>query len=226
VRAVNLIPDRHRRRVPGAGVKGGAYLVVGVLAVLLVMAVAYTLTANQANSRTTQAAEARQEAERYEARVAALGAYGNFSQIKATRVASVKQLAGARFDWERLLREISAILPNGSWLQEASASLTGEFEGSSGGADEEGKPGITLHGCAPRQSEVAKLMVRLRQVYLVEDVQLTESARGDASGPPTVNNCGSYLEFDLLVTFIASAPTGGEAPAGAKRVPARLGGGS
>ena len=105
MRAVNLLPEQHRRRPAGTHApKGSAYVVLGVLGVLLVMAAVYTLTSNQVKDRTTQAEEARQEADGYEARVQALGAYGNFRQTKETRLASVRDLAKNRFDWERLMR--------------------------------------------------------------------------------------------------------------------------
>jgi Tfp pilus assembly protein PilN len=237
MRAVNLLPDQHRRRPRGAsGVKNGAYAVLGVLGVLLVMALVFTLTANQANSRKTQAAEARQEAERYEAQVAALGAYANFTAVKETRVASVRQLAESRFDWERLLRELSAVLPSGTWLKEASASVTGDTGAAGASATAApaaptataggGQPGVSLTGCAPAQGDVAKLMVRLRQMYLVQDVELTESARGEGASAPTIDNCGTNLEFNLTVTFEAATPGAPEAPAGKRTVPAHLGGGS
>jgi Tfp pilus assembly protein PilN len=228
VRAVNLLPEQHRRRPAGTHApKNGAYLVLGVLGVLLLMAAAYTLTSNQVKDRTTQAAEARQEADGYEARVRALGAYGDFRQTKQTRLTSVRDLAGNRFDWERLLRELSALLPAGTWLQETSASVTGDHQtGAATAGAAAPQPGATLKGCAPKQSDVAKLMVRLRQVYLVEDVTLNESVQGENTGPASIENCGRLLQFDVLMTFSATAPDEQEAPAGQKSVPARLGGGS
>jgi Tfp pilus assembly protein PilN len=228
VRAVNLLPEQHRRRPAGTHApKNGGYLVIGLLGVLLLMAAAYTLTANQAKDRTTQAAEARQEADGYEARVRALGAYGNFQQTKQTRLASVRELAANRFDWERLLRELSALLPAGTWLTEASASVTGEVEGAAAAsANQPAQPGANLKGCAPKQSDVAKLMVRLRQVYLASDVTLKESLRGEGTGEASVDNCGRFFQFDVTVTFSSAAPTEREAPLGRKSVPTRLGGGS
>jgi Tfp pilus assembly protein PilN len=228
VRGVNLLPEQHRRRPAGTHApKGSSYGVIGLLAVLLAMAAAYTLTSNQAKDRTTKAAEASQEADGYEARARALGAYGNFHETKQTRVASVRSLAKNRFDWERLLRELSALLPAGTWLQETSASVTGDLQTAAPTAgDAPAQPGANLKGCAPKQSDVAKLMVRLRQVYLVDNVELKESAKGENTGPASIDNCGTLLQFDVMMTFSASAPTEREAPLGQRSVPARLGGGS
>lgn len=246
MKAVNLLPPEYRRgrstRAGGERGGRGAHAVLGVLAALLAMVVLYALTTNQVNSKKSETAAAKREADQLEARAAALGAFGSFNQIKQTRMASVRQLAGSRFDWERLLRELAAILPRGSWLQEANTSVTGDPSASgssssssssgssssgsspSGSGTTPGQPGATLKGCTPRQGDVAKLMVRLRQVYRVQDVQLTESTQGDRSSEPTVEDCGSFLEFNVAVTF--SAPSAREAPPGRRRVPARLGGGS
>jgi Tfp pilus assembly protein PilN len=235
VKGVNLLPDAQQRRGgAGGGLKGGAYGVIGVLAVLLVMALVYTVVSNQAGSRKAQAAEAGQEADRYEARAAALGQYGSFTQIAQTRSASVRGLAQNRFDWERFLREVSIVLPDGIWLKEASASVTGDTaatgapvaSGPVEASPNAGKPGATLKGCAPEQSDVATLMVRLRQVYLVEEVELAQALKGPAGSKATVDNCGRRVEFEVNIVFKAAVPAGPEAPEGRRSVPARLGGGS
>jgi Tfp pilus assembly protein PilN len=237
MRAVNLLPQAHRSGPRPGAPAGGAYIVLGVLATCLVIALAFTLTANQTNSRKSQTAVAKAEADRAKAQAQQLGAFGDFASIKTTRTASVKQLATGRFDWERFLRELASVLPEGSWLQDVNASVTGDVTapGSTTGSASTPTttsttapqlPAAALTGCTPNQHDVADLMVRLRKLYLVQDVELTSSERGEGTGVPTVDNCGSYLKFDLSVTFSSAAPTGHEAPAGDRSVPTRLGGGS
>ncbi len=63
MKAVNLIPSEHRRATPSGNASGGAYAVLGVLAVLLLMVVAYVMTSNSVNDRQSKAAQARQEAD-------------------------------------------------------------------------------------------------------------------------------------------------------------------
>jgi len=108
MRAVNLLPQAHRSGPRPGAPTGGAYIVLGVLGLLLVLVLAFTLTANQANARKTQAATVKAEADRADAQAKQLGAFGSFASVKATRTASVKQLATGRFDWERFLRELAA----------------------------------------------------------------------------------------------------------------------
>jgi Tfp pilus assembly protein PilN len=221
MRPVNLLPESQRRRTPTGDGKS-AYVVLGVLAVLLAMTGAYVMTGNQATERADAAAEASVEADRLEAQAASLGAFGNFAQIKETRLASVRQLAAQRFDWERLMLELARVLPADGWLQTASASTSGEDDGDSASAG--GGPAATLGGCLPRQSDVADLMLRLRRLHRAEDVTLAESVREDAGSAPSVDGCGRYYRFEIAVSFAPTVVE--ESPDGQQRVPASLGGGS
>ncbi len=221
MKPVNLLPESQRRRRP-AGDGKNAYVLIGVLALLVVMIGAYVVTANQVTTRSDEAAVAAAEADRLEAEAARLGSFGSFAQIKATRVASVRALATQRFDWERLMRELARVLPAGGWLQTASATVVADSDDDAAVAA--AGPSATLGGCLPRQTDVADLMLRLRRMHRVEDVTLTESALEDAKAAPTVESCGSYYKFDVSVAFSATLPD--EAPDGDRRVPASLGGGS
>jgi hypothetical protein len=255
MRAVNLLPDELRPRQRSAGGRGPGHVVIGVLGVLLVMAVAYALSLNQVNGRKTEIASAKGEIEKAKREVAASTAFGDFHSIKETRVASVKELAAGRFDWERLMRELALVLPEHTWLLDANASTTGDPSQAGGAtstpaptasgaapaatADAAGagvgtNPTMSLKGCAIQQKNVAVMLVRLRKLYRVEDVDLTESAQeltesGGAQGSTDSaggsDTCGNgRFKFDVTVTFSGDSPKG-EKPAGGK-VPAKLGGGS
>jgi Tfp pilus assembly protein PilN len=218
VRAVNLIPSDQRRATPNGNASGAAYLVVGVLAVVLAMAVAYVLTSNTVNAHETNAAEAKQEANALEAEAARLGSFTNFAAIKEQRLASVVATAETRFDWERLMRELSLIMPEGSWLRTTSASVVGEESSTA-------NPSATFVGCTRTQSEVATLMVRMRHLHRATDVKLNQSAQETTDGEASIDSCGRLYQFDVTVSFEPVAPPG-EAPRGSVRVPASLGGGS
>ncbi|MBA3298720.1 MAG: hypothetical protein H0U24_01435 [Thermoleophilaceae bacterium] len=223
MRPVNLLPEQHRARA-SSGKAGGAYVVLGVLAALVVMLMVYALSANQVNSRKTDEAKVAQEAQRLEAQTASLNHFGDFAQVKQARLTSVRELAGGRFDWERFMRELSLVLPRGSWIKDVDASATGVAAASGPAAGQpSGQPSAKLTGCTPKQSETARLMVRLRRMHRVDDVALKESAQEAAGGAATLANCGKLYAFDLTVSFLAAPPEGaGES----KRVPASLGGGS
>lgn len=255
MRAVNLLPDELRPRQRSAGGRGPGHVVIGVLGVFLVLAVAYALSLNQVNGRKTEIASAKGEIEKAKREVAASTAFGDFHSIKETRVASVKELAAGRFDWERLMRELALVLPEHTWLLDANATTTGDT--SQGGAsttpaptasgaspapaataDAAGaggtNPTLDLKGCAVQQKNVAVMLVRLRKLYRVEDVNLTESAQeltesggaqastDSAGGSDTCGN--GRFKFAVAVTFSSDSPKS-DKPAGGK-VPAKLGGGS
>jgi hypothetical protein len=255
MRAVNLLPEEFRPRQP-AGDARGAHIVLGVLGALLVMALAYAVTANQVNSRKTEVATAEAEAEQAEAKARAGGSFTDFRRIKETRLASVKELAQVRFDWERLLRELALVMPEDTWILDMNASTTSTDASSPGGAADSSSPtpstsspsasapaggaaaagaiSPTLHisGCALKQPDVAVLMVRLRKLHRVTDVQLGESMQeedegasaggGDSASENTDGCGGKRFKFDMTVTFFPMDPDSVKP----LRVPASLGGGS
>ena len=226
MKAVNLIPSDQRRATPSGGGAGSGYVVLGVLGVLLVMAVAYVLTSNGVNDKTTKAAEARQQADALEAQATQLDAYTDFASIKEQRLAAVATAAKTRFDWERLMREVSRVMPKGSWLQTTQASVTGDPAAAASPtpvATPTG-PQATFVGCTPKQSEVAKILVRLRQMHRVSDVELNESLIEGTDNEVTLDSCGDNYQFDVTVRFDPAPPA--EAPVGSDRVPVSLGGGS
>jgi Tfp pilus assembly protein PilN len=230
MKAVNLIPGDQRRAQASGENAGSAYVVLGVLVVLLVMAVAYVMTSNSANDSASKAHKAKQEANALEAQVSELDSYTDFASIKEQRLAAVKLAAGTRFDWERLMREISRVMPSGSWLQTTQASVAGDpnvaavATAAAPTAAGPASPSATFVGCTPKQSEVAKILVRLRSMHRVTDVELNQSLREQEVAEVTTDSCGTLYKFDVTVTF---APADlAEAPRGSDSVPASLGGGS
>jgi hypothetical protein len=192
------------------------------------MAVAYVTTANGVNDNTSKAKAAKQKANALEAQVSQLDSYTDFASIKEQRLGAVVLAAETRFDWERLMREVSRVMPSGSWLQTTQASVLGDPTAAAAVATDPTLaptgPQATFVGCTPKQSEVAKILVRLRSMHRVTDVELTESLREQGSAEVTTDSCGSLYKFDVTVTFAPAAPV--EAPRGTNRVPVSLGGGS
>ncbi len=231
MRPVNLLPASDRGRRAAAVPPNASYIVLGVLAGLLLAVVAVVMTGNQVATRTTEIAEAKQQTAVAQAQVAKLGPFGQFSAVKETRLNSVTSLSSARFDWERLMRELALVLPKDVWITEASASVAGDV-GSAAASPEAGAapagPKIQVIGCAPGQADVAEVMVRLRNLHRAEDVELAESSRpegGVAAGGTVTGGCGSSYKFDVTVSFSAAAAPGAEGERG-NLVPSQLGGGA
>ena len=237
MKPVNLLPERAAPapRPSGHG-SGSAYVVVGLLGVLLVMAVAYVLTANKVNRTRTTSRRGAAGGRRAEAEVAALGAFGDFAPVRRAALASVDELARRRASTGSASCASSrTMLPAAPGCDHRGLrhgrsrrrGRRGRGRGHRRGRRPAG-PAATLAGCTRSQSEVAKLMVRLRQMHRVTDVELNESdPRGRAERRPTPRH--RELRLSLRVRrdgLLRARGAGHEAPRGSQRVPASLGGGS
>lgn len=230
MKPVNLIPQDQRRRSAGDGDGKGGLIALGALAALLALVVVYILSANTVTERKSEASAASAEADQLEAQASQQTSYTDFAQIALTRTQSVADVAATRFDWERFMRELSRVMPENSWISNTSASVTGEGVGTTSTTSTTdpaalATPKANLVGCTPHQSEVARMMVRLEQMYRVTDVTLNESTQESAEAVTTLQSCGRLYKFDLTVSF-SPVPPSNEAPKGEARVPASLGGGS
>lgn len=226
MRPVNLLPARYRPRKGGTGDSKNAYITLGVLGLIVLAVFSYVITANKVSSRNAQIAEAREQTAAAQTQSVAYQQFGDFAAIKVARLAAVKSLATARIDWERLFRELAHVLPEGMWL-------TG-FQSQAADADGGGElqPTLILKGCAKDHSQIADAMVRLRELHVAEDVELTQTVAGEKENPtgfgaPAAqedeSGCGELYSFEVAVTM--STPTGAELMGTAEPVPARLGGG-
>lgn len=246
MRAVNLLPEKHRPRRATGSQQGSAYAVLGVLGVVLIALLCYVLTLNSINSKREATERAKVDAGQAEAQAKTLSAYGDFSEIKEARVESVKDLAQGRFDWERLVREVAHVLPKDVWLLSSDASTTPVTTGAAPapatpGAAPSG-PMVKLIGCARTQSQVAVTLVRMRALEGATDVKLNESKQpdldsstgGSASGGSSAGgseNCGATdgkpnYKFEAEISFEPNSSTAGAPGGRSAETPARLGGGS
>src|SRR3954470_22601465 len=209
MKAVNLLPEKHRPRKATGGQGKGGYVVLGVLGAVLVGVFVYVLTLNTINDSKSQIKEATAEAAKLNEEANSLGPYGDFANIKAERVKSVMSLAQGRFDYERLVRELAHVLPPDVWLVNAAASAEGDprttptsTPAPSGASGAPGTapaapsgPTLKLQGCARDQSQVAVTLVRLRELQGATDVSLDHSTRGEdtasaASAAPSGGSSG------------------------------------
>lgn len=237
MKPVNLLPEEHRPRRPSGQRSGVAYKVIGGLAVVLIAVLATVLTSNEISSKEQRAAELKRETAAVEAEAGPLGPVANFLSIKQSREQSVRDLAGRRFDWERLTREIAKVLPAGLYVTALTGSVGGAGAAASPAASTAAAsatsagPELSMSGCARDQRQVATLLVRLKQLHLAQDARLEESKRvgateGGGSAQGGVADVGatcSGYEFSAKVSFDPdSVALTGSKP---ESVPAALGGG-
>jgi Tfp pilus assembly protein PilN len=245
VKPVNLLPERFRPPQASGGKSGSAYVVLGGLCVLLGCVLALVLTQRQIESGRAASARLQDETRVAEARAAQLGDFGSFAALKEQRLASVRRLAAARVDWERVVRELARVLPEGVRLRELQASAGAGASGAAGAAPAAGAaaattasgPTVTLAGCAPDHQAVATTVVRLRELHRATEVRLTGSSRGEdpsdgeAGGDDAGSDAGGgaacrrgEADWGASVTLSPEPQVAAEEDAGG--VPDHLGGGS
>jgi len=229
VRPVNLIPAEERRG-DQAPLRTGplVYILLGALVLALGGITAMVLTDNQISERKSELAKLEGEEAAAAAKAAKLAAYSQFRQLSEQRVATVQSLADSRFDWERVMRELSLILPGDVWLINLTAtaapgvSVSGEGGSGGGGTDLRGSvpgPALELSGCAAGQTSVAGFVTALKDIDGVTRVGISSSelpdkesgagvsSSGDAESGESSDDCRTrdfIAKFDLVVAFDAA----------------------
>ena len=229
MRAVNLLTPDLRSAPKGKGSSGpsaletpggiGAFVVLGAMALVVAAIAGIVLSNNVIKDRKAELAQVSSQSDATVAKANNLKPYADFETIAKDRAGTVQALAGARFDWEQALRDLSRAMPDDVYL----SSLDGNVGGGAsagGGSQLRGaiqSPAIELKGCTKSQPAVATLMSRMRNVQGVTRVTLAKSDKDTAStaGSSNVNPCGkgSPPSFEMIVFFEKSAVA--EALAGA-----------
>ncbi len=214
MRPVNLIPAELRRG-DHAPLRTGPlpYILLGALALVLVGVAMLVLTGNEISDRKAEVIELRREDAAEKARAERLAAYTQFQETAEQRVATVTSLADSRFDWERVMRELSLILPSDVWLTGLNASASpatgGESGGGSGLTGSIKGPLLEMSGCAAGQAGVAQFVTALKDIDGVSRVGLESSVLGKGSGAGGAGGEGCQTrdfiaQFSLVVAFDAA----------------------
>ena len=234
MRPVNLIPPEQRRGEHAQARTGPlVYIVVGALALVLAGVTMLVLTDNQISDSKAEVATLKREDAAAAARAKRLSAYSQFRTLAEQRVATVRSLADSRFDWERVMRELSLVLPSNVWLTSLNATATASASagGGEGGGSASGLrgaiagPALELSGCATGQEAVAGFITALKDIDGVTRVGIATSelaSKGEeaGSGGGGGGDCRTrqfIAQFDLVVAFDAApvSPEEGEEAVGA-----------
>jgi Tfp pilus assembly protein PilN len=206
MRAVNLLPatqglsaslsDRRTRAV-----------IVGAVAVVAAMGW-WGYSANQsADAVNAQLAQANIQKSGLDQEIAALGVYSQRQQTVAAQQGVVVQLASARVDWERLVRDVVTVLPSGVWLNTvngtlpaptASAGTPATASGTLAAPSTSAPQGLHIEGDAFTQGEVADMLARWATVPGLGEPRL-------ASSQATVTNGKTIISFAVDIPIDAQA---------------------
>ena len=180
MRAVNLLPrdEARKRRQPGA------VALTAVLGSVLVTALVAGLFLNAASSVTAK----QTDLDSLRAELAAIpppaptpAAQTNLETEKSARISLLSAALAQRVAWDRLLREISLVLPEDVWLETMNANAADQTAALAPGQT---KPtgGLNITGYAYSHDGVARLLARLNLVPQLDRVKLNTSAIDQGAG--------------------------------------------
>jgi len=224
VRPINLIPrDERSDKAP---IRTGpiAYLLVGALALALGAVTLVVLTNNKVSDHKAEIATLRQQETEARARAEQLAPFTSFSSVEQQRTATIESLADSRFDWERVMRELSLVIPGDVWLTDLSGSVGGGSTTSgstststtgdiSADTSSISGPSLQITGCAAGQDAVAAFLSALRDIDGVTRVGLTSSERpsgdttnasADSAGGAGNTDCRTrdfIAKFEVVAAF-------------------------
>ncbi len=240
MRPINLIPPEERRGIARTSSRSGgmAYVVIGMLGVVLVGMMLVVLASNDVADKKAELRDLQTQAADLQAQADDLTPYSTFHATREARVSTITSLADSRFDWERVMRELSKILPGDIWLTNLTGTVNPaiEVDGALSITLRDSIPGPALEmtGCATSQDSVAGFLSALKQIDGVTRVAVQSSALPDqdteASAGTTVgavtgdsSDCQTknfIVKFEIVAAFDAApvAPAAGTDPAAAAAV--------
>jgi Tfp pilus assembly protein PilN len=184
VRAVNLLPggEEQGRKVPPLPVLAGCVGAVLVSALLAVM----FLSGSAGVAKKQHALDLiRAEYAAMPVPAPASPVVAELPQQRQTRVTALATVLGQRVAWDRLLREVSQVVPSDVWLVtlNALAPSISPASAASPAAGEAPQQSFTVTGCTYSQDSVARFLARLSVVPDLMNMTLGKSeSSGDSSG--------------------------------------------
>lgn len=172
MRAVNLLP-RDQPKKSFEATRGVVFGAAGGAALVTALLVSMTMSAGGA------ADSKRAELDALRAQIAAIppaeikdtSSDDALAAEKGARVGALSAALTSRVAWDRLLRQVSLVLPDDVWLTNLSA--TAPVAASATGAP--GTSGFTLIGSTYSQNGVARFLSRLSVIPDLENVRLQSS---------------------------------------------------
>jgi Tfp pilus assembly protein PilN len=235
MRPIDLTPPEMRQGAHAPMRTGPIpYILLGALVAVLLGVALLVTTGNQISEGEDDVAQLKREDAAAKVQARRLAPYVQFQALHEQRLATITSLADSRFDWERVMRELSLVLPRDVWLTELTASASGDGEsGGAAGGNLRGSipgPALEMGGCAAGQESVAGFVSALKDVDGVTRVGVAfselsakeegqaSSGGGEAGGGSECRTRKFIAKFSIVVAFDAApvpvtAEGEGEAPA-------------
>ncbi|HVC86126.1 MAG TPA: PilN domain-containing protein [Gaiellaceae bacterium] len=209
MRAVNLLPKdegAEKRKRPPLPVLAGCVGVVLVTALLAVMFL----------SASSAVAQQRLALDQARAAYAAVPAPpvlpavdSQLPQQRQSRVTALATVLGQRVDWDRLLREVSQVVPSDVFLVTLNAQSPTIAPAPTGSTVGAALPlGFVLTGCTYSQDSVAQFLSRLDVVPDLSNMTLGQASASSGSVSGSGNQCPTgFVAFTLQGDVRAAGAT-------------------
>ena len=185
MRAVNLLPQTQRRRPPGLSGAKAPLAVAGAVVALGAMGYWGYSVHSDVGQVKDQVASASAERDGLRDQLGAFQQAQARVAAQAVRRGAVVGLVEGRVNWERLVRDLSAVMPRQVWLTnlkgetEAAAAVTAATATTANTNNAVIPRGIHLDGFAYTQDQVALLMSRVSTVPGLGEPRLATSETQD-----------------------------------------------
>ena len=184
MRAVNLLPGdeaNEGRKVPPLPVLVGCIGIVVISALLAVMFLSASAGVAQ-KQRALQDIQAQYAA--IPAPAPASPVVAELPQQRQTRVTALATVLGQRVAWDRLLREVSQVVPSDVWLVtlNALAPSISPVSVATSAAGAAPAQSFTVTGCTYSQDSVARFLARLSVVPDLSSMTLGKSESSSSGG--------------------------------------------
>lgn len=210
MRAVNLLPrDAERARI--GTTRTGLLIAAGGAAAATFAAVVFSLSASgTADELRTQLAETRAALATVPSTGRPAVTPGALVQERSDRVVALAAALSTRIPFDRLLREVSYVLPEDAWLTgitaiaPADGTAVATAPGTAPAPSSTGQQGVTIQGSTYSHESVARLLARLSVISSLANVRLTTSARFE---PQTDETDGAKKKAGKTVVAFTVAAT-------------------
>ena len=214
MRAVNLLPRddaSQGRALPPPPVLAAC---VGLVVMSAVLAMMFLSASGKVGKQQRALDDARATYSALPVPAAPSPAETELPQLRATRVTALASALGQRVAWDRLLREVSQVVPSDVWL------LTLDAQAPADAAAALATPGtitqtFTVSGCTYSQDSVARFLARLEIVPDLSDMTLGKSEAGSdsASAGAGSDSSGSACPKGMYTFTLQGAVRGAAASA-------------
>jgi Tfp pilus assembly protein PilN len=180
MRAVNLLPGdaTEGRKRPALPVLVGCG---GTVVITLFLAFTFLSASSNVGKRKQELADAQATLNAIPQPAAPPAIVAQLPQQKADRVTALAAVLNQRIAFDRILREVSQIVPSDVWLQTLTASVPKAALPGATAADS-----FSLVGYTYSQDAVARFLARLEVVPDLADVSLDSSTKTTLSGHSVV----------------------------------------